>query len=294
MQIIFLHPKGTKNLKFSSLHLFLVGCIIFLSGSLLAWFAKPLLEKFGQQPIASPSMHQYISEPSLSVIVNRLGQLQARIEQLDSLSTRLGQALGIKSDLRNIEPTFPDALLSPASLNIQALTPALNTITQRIYLQQAIFHKIETILATRQLQALSWPTQIPVIDALSTSGFGWRNDPFTGTRTFHEGIDLAAPAGSAILAAAPGKIVFSGINSNYGLMAEIDHGQGIKTRYAHAQSFFVRSGDLVRAGQQIGLVGNSGRSTGSHLHFEIRIHGIAQNPQKFLGESSMHLLARIN
>jgi murein DD-endopeptidase MepM/ murein hydrolase activator NlpD len=77
-------------------------------------------------------------------------------------------------------------------------------------------------------------------------------------------------------------------------MAEIDHGQGIRTRYAHAQRFFVQPGDLVRAGQQIGTVGNSGRSTGSHLHFEIRINGIAQNPQKFLGESRVHLLARLH
>lgn len=290
MQIILLHPRRLKNLKVSSLLLFLICAVIFLSGASAGWFTKALWAKF-QQP--SAPTENSISEPNLSVIVNRLGQLQAHIEQLDSLSARLGQALGIKVDLKTIESSTPDTLLSPISMKVKDLTPAINAVARHILLQQVVFNKIENTLAAKQLQALSWPTRVPVTHALTTSGFGWRLDPLTGARTFHEGMDLAAPVGSAILAAAPGKVIFAGINSNYGLMAEIDHGQGIRTRYAHAHSFFVQPGDLVRSGQQIGAVGNSGRSTGSHLHFEIRINGVAQNPQKFLGESSVHLLARL-
>lgn len=290
MQIIFLHPSGPRSLKISIWLLFLISMVIFSSGAAISWLVQSLWAKKEHAIRAENS----VSEPDLSVIVGRLGQLQAHVEQLDNLSTRLGQALGVKVDLNTIEPALPNTLLSLTSMKTQSLTPAINAVARRILFQQAVLNKLEDTLAQKQLQALSWPTRVPVPDAITTSGFGWRIDPFTGARNFHDGMDLAVPAGSAILAAAPGKIVFSGINSSYGLMAEIDHGQGIRTRYAHAQRFFVQPGDLVRAGQQIGTVGNSGRSTGSHLHFEIRINGIAQNPQKFLGESRVHLLARLH
>ena len=118
-----------------------------------------------------------------------------------------------------------------------------------------------------------------------SSNFGVRIDPFTGESAFHEGIDFPAEAGTPILAAASGKVNYSGFHTQYGRMVEIDHGNGLVSRYAHASAVNVGEGDLVVRGQRIGAVGSSGRSTGPHLHFEVRLFGVPQNPARFLSAS---------
>ena len=101
-------------------------------------------------------------------------------------------------------------------------------------------------------------------------------------QSFHEGIDFPAEAGTPIVAAASGKVVYAGYHPQYGKMIEIDHGNGLVTRYAHASQTFVKEGDLVVRGQRIATVGSTGRSTGPHLHFEVRLNGVPQNPARFL------------
>lgn len=272
-------------------------------GAGLAWFLMPMLQPQNGIPQTELSRKEMLNETGVSVVANRLGQLQARLDQLDSLSSRLGRALGLgakkleKDDKKENGAAAPARSLSPQTLpavlqDQSLLTTEIDALAQHISFQQDKLGQLEGILAKRQLLALSWPNQIPVRAAHNTSRFGWREDPITGIRTFHEGVDLAAPAGHAILAAAPGKVVFAGMHSGYGIMAEIDHGRGIRTRYGHAQGFLVRPGDLVRGGQVIGSVGSTGRSTGSHLHFEVRINGVPQNPQNFLGVSQATLLAQ--
>jgi murein DD-endopeptidase MepM/ murein hydrolase activator NlpD len=125
-------------------------------------------------------------------------------------------------------------------------------------------------------------SQAPVTGVIS-SPFGLRADPFTGAGKIHYGVDIAAPAGSPVKAAAPGRVVFSGFVAGYGNMVEIDHGSGWATRYGHNSANQVAAGDKVAAGQQIGLVGQTGRATGDHLHFEVRRDGKAVSPALFLG-----------
>lgn len=387
MQIIVLRATGARNLQLSWLHIGVCIALLFFLGATLAWLLRPLL--VSETAVSDLPHKESISATGMSAITNRLGQLQARIEQIDNLSARLGRALGISAGQKRIEVaedsfrTMPlppaetfrstalgtvPTVLAPSPVTVKATSPVvappsfknehvkamtkpipsrgeekvkpgkarenmpdpkkeevheseqmtdmvvppadsyhyqlakmptseeelsgiMNQMAQRISFQQIKLGQMESELGRRQLLALSWPSQKPVIDASNSSTFGWRRDPFTGIRTFHEGLDLAAPAGHSILAAAPGKVVFAGMHSGYGLMAEIDHGRGIRTRYGHAQGFNVRAGDLVRAGQEIGQVGSTGRSTGSHLHFEVRINGVPQNPQRFLGVSAASLLA---
>lgn len=124
-------------------------------------------------------------------------------------------------------------------------------------------------------------SQAPITGEIS-SGFGLRADPFTGSRKFHQGVDIAAPAGAPIKAAAAGRVVFSGSASGYGNLIEIDHGGGWVTRYGHNSANLVSAGDKIAAGQQIALVGQSGRATGDHLHFEVRRDGKAVSPRIFL------------
>jgi murein DD-endopeptidase MepM/ murein hydrolase activator NlpD len=127
--------------------------------------------------------------------------------------------------------------------------------------------------------------QAPASGVIS-SGFGTRADPLTGSNMFHRGVDIAAPAGAPISAAANGRVVFSGWAAGYGNLVEIDHGDGWVTRYGHNSTNLVAAGDIVAAGQQIASVGQTGRATGDHLHFEVRHDGKPISPKVFLGADS--------
>jgi murein DD-endopeptidase MepM/ murein hydrolase activator NlpD len=126
------------------------------------------------------------------------------------------------------------------------------------------------------------PSGNPANILMMSSGFGYRSDPFNGAGAMHSGLDFKGPVGTPILAAAPGRIISVGWQGGYGQTIEIDHGQGIMTRYAHLSGYDARAGDMVAAGAKIGRMGSTGRSTGSHLHFEVRINGAAVNPRRFL------------
>ncbi|WP_374524726.1 M23 family metallopeptidase [Sphingopyxis sp.] len=126
------------------------------------------------------------------------------------------------------------------------------------------------------------PSGQPAHVLMLSSSYGYRSDPFTGAGAMHAGLDFPGPLGTPILAAAPGRVVFVGQKSGYGNVVEVDHGQGILTRYAHLSGFTARVGEQVAAGQQIAKMGSTGRSTGSHLHFEVRLNGVAVNPRRFL------------
>lgn len=145
----------------------------------------------------------------------------------------------------------------------------------------------------RGLQGI--PQVIPAAANQITSGFGYRSDPFAGGAAFHAGLDFKGPTGAPIYSAAKGKVAFVGQRPGYGNSIDIDHGNGLHTRYAHMSAFRTRVGESVRAGQVIGAVGSTGRSTGPHLHFEVRLHGQPVNPRPFL-EVAPNVLeeARIN
>lgn len=133
------------------------------------------------------------------------------------------------------------------------------------------------------------PQHLPASLEFISSGFGYRTDPFTGAGAFHAGLDFRGPIGAPIYAAAKGVIRFAGQRSGYGNCIEIDHGNGLVTRYAHMSAFRARLGQRVRAGDVIGEIGSTGRSTGPHLHFEVRIHDQPVDPRPFL-EAATHVL----
>ena len=135
------------------------------------------------------------------------------------------------------------------------------------------------------------PSSNPASVMMMSSGFGYRSDPFTGAGAMHAGLDFRGPIGTPILASARGVVSFVGVKSGYGNVVEIDHGHGIMTRYAHLSGFDTRVGMKVDVGQKIARMGSTGRSTGSHLHFEVRLNGQALNPRRFL-EANTDVLAR--
>jgi murein DD-endopeptidase MepM/ murein hydrolase activator NlpD len=126
------------------------------------------------------------------------------------------------------------------------------------------------------------PTSMPAAVMMMSSGFGFRSDPFTGGGAMHAGLDFKGPVGTPILSAAEGRVTFAGFNGGYGKTVEITHANGLLTRYAHLSGVHVARGQMVKRGLQIGRMGSTGRSTGSHLHFEVRLNGRAINPRKFL------------
>jgi murein DD-endopeptidase MepM/ murein hydrolase activator NlpD len=129
--------------------------------------------------------------------------------------------------------------------------------------------------------ATSAPTLWPVTGPI-TGPFGSRQDPFNGEGAFHAGVDISSHYGSPIMAPADGTVTYADVYSGYGRLLEIDHGNGVQTRYGHLSGFAVADGQSVRKGQVIGYVGMSGRSTGAHLHYEVRIHDTPVNPHKYL------------
>ena len=172
---------------------------------------------------------------------------------------------------------------------IPAPTSALaKKINDPVFLQlNALLRRMTTMEQT--LVAL--PSSNPASVMMMSSGFGYRSDPFTGAGAMHAGLDFRGPIGTPIMASAPGVVSFVGQKSGYGNVVEIDHGQGIMTRYAHLSGFETNLGAKVVAGQKIARMGSTGRSTGSHLHFEVRLNGEALNPRKFL-EANTDVLTR--
>lgn len=135
------------------------------------------------------------------------------------------------------------------------------------------------------------PHSLPASLEYISSGFGYRSDPFTGAAAMHAGLDFRGPLGAPIYSAAAGRVTFAGNKAGYGNCIEIAHGNGMMTRYAHMSAFRARAGQTVGAGEVIGAIGNSGRSTGPHLHFEVRINDQPINPRPFL-EGNRHVFAK--
>jgi murein DD-endopeptidase MepM/ murein hydrolase activator NlpD len=170
-----------------------------------------------------------------------------------------------------------------AEANLTALPGKLSSLeTEAARQEQSLRELQEYFDDQRSLLASTpsiWPTRGWV-----TSDFGTRLDPYTADRKMHQGMDIATPHGHPIYTPSDGTVVFQGTEGAYGKVLVVDHGYGVKTRYAHLSEFHVRLGDRVKRGDRIGAVGNTGRSTGPHLHYEVRVNGIPENPRKFILE----------
>lgn len=221
---------------------------------------------------------------NIDALAVRLGELQARLARLDAIGERVGGMVGIRAhDLARPLPGRGGAAPPGAQpLSLDELASAIDRIASGIDHRGDHLSLIESELVMRDAQARLLPGSQPLEDALPGSRFGWRIDPFTGRRSLHEGIDFNAAHGTPIVAAGAGVVVFAGWHPAYGRQVDVDHGDGVVTRYAHASKLLVRAGDIVKRGQRIALVGSSGRSTGPHLHFEVRVEDQAFDPLAYL------------
>jgi murein DD-endopeptidase MepM/ murein hydrolase activator NlpD len=240
---------------------------------------------------------EYVRQ-NLSVMAVKLGEMQAQLTRLDALGERLSSLAGIKpSELKFAEiPGRGGALVTspaPRDLGIDDLRQRLDSVARQMEQHSEYLGMIEGSMVESRAKARQLPTSLPVAGTWKASGFGWRIDPITGQEAMHEGIDFIAEKGTPIYAAAAGVVSFAGYHPTYGNLVELDHGGGLMTRYAHASKLLVKQGEFVRRGALIARVGSTGRSTGSHLHFEVRQNGVALNPTPFLRGGVQAALAAV-
>ena len=305
MQIILLHPRFShaKSMTLAARHIVLM-IAFFLMAVLVATallyflifrFASPDVLPFIQAKIAftkvsdGPGSDQFLKE-NLAAMAIKLGQMQAQLLRLDALGERVQGLAGIKPEEFNFKQVPGRGGAESSSLNgrqpqafgISEFQSALKAMSRDIGHRADYMDVLETTLMSDKIKAKLLPTNQPVPANYNSSSFGWRVDPFTGRSAFHEGLDFPVLTGTPIVAAAAGVVISAESHAAYGNMLDIDHGNDIVTRYAHASGLLVKVGDIVKRGQHIADSGSTGRSTGPHLHFEVRIKDVAQDPRKFL------------
>ena len=228
-----------------------------------------------------------VMRENLDAMAQKVGDMQARMIRIEAMGDRVSGMAGLKpEDLSGLTsrpkgggsggPYVPMNHPGLAELN-----GALDALSQAAGEQNDVLTLTESRLLESRLKTLMIPSSRP-IDVAVGSGFGFRADPFTGRGALHTGLDFPSPVGTEIHAAAGGVVRTAEMHPEYGLMLEIDHGNGLMTRYGHTSKILVKPGDLVKRGQVVADVGTTGRSTGPHLHFEVLVDGVPQDPQRFL------------
>jgi murein DD-endopeptidase MepM/ murein hydrolase activator NlpD len=237
---------------------------------------------------------------NLDAMARRVGEMQAKIVQLESITERVSGLAGIpvpdaaKTNAAK-EGGSGGALIGGRNLSLQELQAVLADLEALTSQKVDLLTVVESRLFDQKIRKMMVPTAQPVPGSVLGSPFGFRTDPINGRAALHTGLDFQADTGTPILAAAGGVVVTQEYHTAYGNMIEIDHGNDLITRYAHASATFVKKGDLIKRGQKIAAVGTTGRSTGPHLHFEVLVQGLPQDPQKFLtaGEKVPEVMAMV-
>jgi murein DD-endopeptidase MepM/ murein hydrolase activator NlpD len=219
---------------------------------------------------------------NLDAMARKLGEMQAKLVQLEALGDRVSGLAGINPADVRVASAQGGALISGKPLSMEELQATLADLDKLTGQNTDLMTVVESRLLDEKIRKMMVPTQEPVRGGHVGSAFGWRIDPFTARSALHTGLDFQAEQGTPILAAAGGVVVTQEAHPAYGNMIEVDHGNDLITRYAHASRVWVKKGDLVKRGQKIADVGTTGRSTGPHLHFEVLVQGVPQDPQKFL------------
>lgn len=241
--------------------------------------------------VIAPPVNQFAKNQGFDNVLVRLTNSLDQVERRqvaalsaveEGMDSRMRRMRGVVSDLglnlSNLEAAVPRAAMGGPFVPVKLTANAGSFEKQlyRIYTTRAEMDRLSRTLA-------QVPYRKPVVGEVEfTSGFGVRSDPFLGRPAMHTGLDFRAATGDPARVTANGKVVSAGWSGGYGRMVEVDHGNGLSTRYGHLSEINVKVGEIVKIGQVIGLVGSTGRSTGPHLHYETRIDGEAVDPQKFL------------
>jgi murein DD-endopeptidase MepM/ murein hydrolase activator NlpD len=282
----------------------LVVALLLLSGAVYHYFflkaareGWPVVSQLVKLVIHDESAQRdKIMRENLDAMAQKVGDMQARMIKIEAMGDRVSGMAGLKAeDLSGLTRGKPAAgsagsggpFVPMTQPTFAQLEGALQTLSEAAGEQSDLLTLTESRLLESRLKTLMIPSSRP-IDVAVGSGFGFRADPFTGRGALHTGLDFPSPVGTEIHAAAGGVVRVAEMHPEYGLMLEIDHGNGLSTRYGHTSKVLVKPGDLVKRGQVVADVGSTGRSTGPHLHFEVLVDGIPQDPQRFLAGPGAH------
>lgn len=227
------------------------------------------------------------SEEQLKAQTRKLADMQGRLVRLDALGERLVDVADISSDEFDFDkpsavggPQMPDQASSdyrPPAF-VDTLDQMQDTLTRR----EQQMEILDGLMKDRQLEQKSSLSGRPITDGWMSSRFGYRTDPFSGKLAMHEGMDFAGKEGSDVVATASGVVTHADKRWGYGKLVEINHGDGFTTRYGHAKEIVVEAGDIVKPGQVVARMGDSGRSTGPHVHYEVRKDGEPVDPRPYI------------
>ena len=284
MNIILVSSSTARTRSLSLPVLLLVIGLLSLLPALLVW---ALIVPHGtHQHKGIPTAIHFVSaseQAHIDALAQQLGEIEARVLRLDALGARLSSLAGVKgSEAEALPPGQGGPMVDAHTMSETELSQHIQALTQSIELNSDKLSLLEATMLQQRLKASTLPSTMPTDVAYNSSSYGWRVDPFSGKMAFHEGLDFVAQAGTPVYASAAGIVTAAELTPDYGRIVKINHGSGLETRYAHASELLVRAGDRVERGQLIARVGSTGRSTGAHLHFEVRLNGAALDPRKYL------------
>ena len=300
MNIILVSDSLAKSrtVALSQTQIILIAFGILVSGFLLAMATYVVTMKFAVD-LRNPYLRTLLSalhqddlkrseaemKDNLNALAVKVGELQARILRLDAFGERLAKAAGIKREEFRFDEKPGQggpAVTMGRELTVGEFQQMLAEISRVLDDRSDKLGVLDSLLLDDRLARKTIPTTMPVPMGYYSSNYGYRLDPINGKTSFHTGVDLIAPPGTPVVAAAGGVVSTVAFVAEYGNIVEVDHDNGLTSRYAHLSRSLVKVGDVVMKGQNIALVGSTGRTTGPHLHFEVREKGIPLNPNKFL------------
>jgi murein DD-endopeptidase MepM/ murein hydrolase activator NlpD len=228
-------------------------------------------------------------QEKVNALAMRVGQMNASVLRLDALGKRLTRMAKIDDgefNFGNPPALGGDSGADGQPAQIPSLTAMIDELADRLSSREQQLSVLENLILTRELNKQVYPEGSPVENGWISSYYGERADPFTGFSATHKGVDFAAAEGTRVTSVAAGLVTMAGdsAGAGYGQMVEINHGNGLSTRYCHNEKILVKVGEMVRKGQEVALMGSTGRSTGPHLHFEVLKNGVQVNPLRFIGE----------
>ncbi|HEX3848480.1 MAG TPA: M23 family metallopeptidase [Steroidobacteraceae bacterium] len=226
-------------------------------------------------------------QEKVNALALRVGQMNANVIRVNALGKRLTRMANLENgefDFTNPPPLGGAESADGQPAQIPNLTAMVDDLQGQLSSREQQLGVLENLILTRELNKQVYPEGRPVEEGWISSYFGHRTDPFTGYSAVHKGVDFAGPEGTRVISVAAGLVTFAGERTGFGEMIEINHGNGLATRYCHNERLLVKQGDMVRKGQELALMGSTGRSTGPHLHFEVLKNGNQVDPLKFIGE----------
>ncbi|TCS41710.1 M23 family metallopeptidase [Reinekea marinisedimentorum] len=300
MNIIIVSRKHGRSRMVSSWALMFALMVMVTVSVAVSWFVFSSIPKEGvvvidgavaeewQHRIAEQSSElektrQY-TEEQINALRIKLAELQGRLTRLDALGERLVDVASL--DQGEFDFSAPVAVGGPEGQTVGYEAPdfvsILDDLAVTIDNREQQLSVLNSLLGDREIQSETFVAGRPILRGWMSSRYGYRNDPFSGNKAWHDGVDFAGKEGADIVAVASGVVTWAGTRYGYGELVEISHGNGFVTRYAHCSEILVSVGDVVKKSDVVALMGSTGRSTGPHVHFEVKLYGKSVDPSKYI------------